>query len=144
LWDIAKGCGAVWTVRRFSGDERLVTLALLAVVVGHIWPAQLWFRGGKGVATSLGGLLIYDWQLVVAYGLIFVVPLALVRKTVLPGMIAYACLPLASFFLKHDPLKVTAVALLSALVLIAHRKNLVAECAALMARAGAAVKADKY
>lgn len=144
LWDIAKGCGAVWVVRRFSGDERLVTLALLAVVVGHIWPAQLWFRGGKGVATSLGGLLIYDWQLLISYGLIFALPFAFLRKTVLPAMIAYACLPLASYFLKHDPLKVTAVAILSACVLFAHRRNIVTECSALLARAGAEAKANKY
>jgi glycerol-3-phosphate acyltransferase PlsY len=143
LWDIAKGCVAVWAVRRFSGDERLVALALLAVVVGHIWPVQLRFHGGKGVATSLGALLIYDWQLVIAYGLIFVVPLAFMRKTVLPGLIAYACLPLASMFLKHDPMKVVAVSFLVAFVLIAHRRNFVEEYEALVAPTDPEAKANK-
>jgi glycerol-3-phosphate acyltransferase PlsY len=142
-WDVCKGCLVVWGARRFHGDERLVALALVAVVAGHIWPAQLRFHGGKGVATSLGGLLLYDWQLVMAYGLIFVVPLMLLRKSVLPGLIAYACLPLASMFLKHEPGKVVAVTLLVAFVLIAHRRNLVEECAALVARDDAEAKADK-
>jgi acyl phosphate:glycerol-3-phosphate acyltransferase len=143
LWDIAKGCAVVWAVRRFSADERLVALALLMVVVGHIWPAQLRFHGGKGVATSLGGLLIYDWQLVMAYGLVFVVPLLFLRRTVLPGLIAYVCLPLASMFLKHDPTKVVTVTFVVACVLIAHRRNIVDECEALVHHPDTEVKADK-
>jgi len=143
LWDLTKGCVAVWTVRKFSGDERLVALALLAVVVGHIWPVQLRFHGGKGVGTSLGGLLVYDWSLVVAYGLVFLVPFAFMRKTVLPGLIAYACLPLASLFLKHDPMKVVAVSFLAAFVLIAHRRNFVEEFEALGDQEDAEVKANK-
>ncbi|HEY9174183.1 MAG TPA: glycerol-3-phosphate acyltransferase [Verrucomicrobiae bacterium] len=144
LFDIAKGCGAVWAVRKYSGDERLVALAMLAVVVGHIWPVQLRFRGGKGVATSLGALLIYDWRLVIAYGLLFLLPFACLRKTVLPGLIAYGLLPLASFFLKHDGIKLTVVSFLVAFILIAHRRNLVKEFDALIARTPAdEAKADK-
>src|SRR6059036_3935005 len=71
IGDVTKGVLAVWAARHFLHDERYTAAALLAVVVGHIWPVQLFFRGGKGVATSLGGLLIYDWRLVVAYLLVF-------------------------------------------------------------------------
>jgi glycerol-3-phosphate acyltransferase PlsY len=143
-WDIAKGCLAVWAVRSFCNDERLVALAVLAVVVGHIWPVQLRFQGGKGVATSLGALFIYDWSLVVAFGLIFLLPFALMRKTVLPGLITFACLPLASLFLKHDPLKVCTVSCLVALVLIAHRRNLLRELEALGHHPDAEAKADEH
>lgn len=143
VFDIAKGCLAVWVVRKFSGDERLVALAMITVVAGHIWPLQLRFRGGKGVATSLGGLLIYDWQLVIAYGVLFLVPFVFLRKTVLPGLIAYGLLPLASLLLKHEPMKVVAVAVLIALVLIAHRRNFVEEYTALTARTGARAKPDQ-
>lgn len=143
VFDIAKGCLAVWVVRKFSGDERLVALAMIAVVVGHIWPVQLHFRGGKGVATSLGGLLIYDWELVIAYGVLFVAPFVFLRKTVLPGLIAYGLLPLASMFLKHESMKVVAVSLLVALVLIAHRRNFVEEYAALTTRTRARAKPDQ-
>jgi glycerol-3-phosphate acyltransferase PlsY len=143
LFDIAKGCLAVWAVREHSGDERLVALAMLAVVAGHIWPVQLRFRGGKGVATSLGALLIYNWQLVIAYGVLFVVPFAFLRKTILPGLIAYSLLPLASMFMQHDPMNVVAVSLTVALVLIAHRRNFVEEFEALSARPGAPAKPDQ-
>src|SRR5262245_52243120 len=59
LGDLAKGALAVWAVRHFSGNELLAGVALICVVVGHIWPITLQFQGGKGAATSLGALLVY-------------------------------------------------------------------------------------
>src|SRR5215472_4005302 len=44
LGDFVKGALAVWGVRFLTNDPRLVEIALLAVVMGHIWPAQLRFH----------------------------------------------------------------------------------------------------
>lgn len=58
LADLLKGMLAVWIGQIFGGDL-LAVLAGLFVVVGHNWPALLNFKGGKGIATSLGvGLMI--------------------------------------------------------------------------------------
>ncbi len=143
LGDVAKGVLAVWAAHRFTGNNLLAALAMLAVVVGHIWPAQLFFRGGKGVATSLGALVVYDYQLVIAYVVIFAAGFALSRRTVLPGLFAYICLPLISYWLDHDGLKVVIVAFLGAMVLFAHRKNFVEEIPALAARRGVAAKPER-
>jgi acyl phosphate:glycerol-3-phosphate acyltransferase len=127
LLDFAKGSLAVWAARQLAADERIVAAALLAVVVGHIWPAQLRFHGGKGMATALGALLVLDPHLVLAFAMVFLLCFAVLRKTVLPGLLAFAGLPLAGVFLDHSPASVFALALLAALVLFAHRKNLAAE-----------------
>src|SRR5262249_38527769 len=58
LGDFAKGVAAVWVAQHFTTDYRLVALALIAVVVGHVWPAQLRFHGGNGIPPSLGGLFL--------------------------------------------------------------------------------------
>jgi len=67
LGDFCKGALAVWAARHFTTDDRLVLLAMLAVVAGHVWPAQLHFQGGKGMATTLGALLVtigsWRWRL---------------------------------------------------------------------------------
>src|SRR6267143_201373 len=143
LGDVAKGVLAGWAARRFTGSDVLAALAMLAVVVGHIWPAQLFFRGGKGVATSLGALVVYDYQLVIAYVVIFAAGFALSRRTILPGLFAYICLPVVSYWLDHDGLKAGIVAILSALVLFAHRNNFVEEIPALAARRGVAAKPER-
>src|SRR5881296_2981108 len=100
LGDSAKGAFAVWAAQHLTKEDWLVQLSLLAVVAGHAWPVQLRFRGGKGIATSLGGLLIYDYHLAVAYALLFGSAWAVLRKTVLPGLFAFACLPLVSLYLE--------------------------------------------
>ena len=134
LADFAKGALAVWGARHFTTDDRLVALAMLGVVAGHIWPVQLRFRGGKGMATSLGALLIYDWHLVVAFVLLFGGALAVFRKTVIPGLLALVCLPITSLWRGRGAVEILGSAMLAGLVLLAHRKNLATEISLLLER----------
>jgi acyl-phosphate glycerol 3-phosphate acyltransferase len=60
LLDAAKGAIAVVAGLTFLGAEWAALAALLAAIIGHIWPMQLSFHGGKGVATGLGGMLAFD------------------------------------------------------------------------------------
>src|SRR5882762_1359931 len=127
LGDLAKGAFAVWAAGHFTKDDRLVALAMLAVVAGHVWPVQLRFHGGKGIATSLGALLVYDYHLALAFIILFVCAYAVLRKTVLPGLFAFACLPLVSVFLDQEHAKIVAMSVLAGIVLVAHRKNVMEE-----------------
>jgi glycerol-3-phosphate acyltransferase PlsY len=55
--DVAKGALPVVIGRVISGEPYVQTVAALAAVAGHDWPIYAGFRGGRGVATSFGGLL---------------------------------------------------------------------------------------
>src|ERR1041385_8199295 len=59
LGDLAKGAFAVWAAQHFTKDDWAVQLSLLAVVAGHVWPAQLRFRGGKRGAPPFGGGFVF-------------------------------------------------------------------------------------
>jgi glycerol-3-phosphate acyltransferase PlsY len=134
LFDFGKGALVVWTAEHFTKDARVIGFAMLAVVVGHIWPAQLRFRGGKGVATSLGALLVFDPQVAVAFVVLFAGLAAIFRRVTLPAMFALSCLPVAGMCLERHPDKVILYSLLSALVILAHRKNLTEKVSQFLAR----------
>jgi glycerol-3-phosphate acyltransferase PlsY len=138
---------AVWVARHYTNDVFVVSLAMVAVVMGHIWPLQLRGHGGKGMATSLGSLLAFDYRLVVAFVFLFAIPFAALRRTVLPGLFAISCLPLVSLCLEpdpsHNPGTVIGISVLAALVLVAHRKNLMEEVSRLAERRHAQPKHDR-
>jgi glycerol-3-phosphate acyltransferase PlsY len=143
LCDSGKGAVAVWLAREWTNNGHIALLAMLAVVFGHIWPIQLRFCGGKGVATSLGALLVFDYRVALMFSLLFLAGYLLTRKMVLPGMFAFACLPLVGWFFEHSGFTVALLAVLSAAILFAHRRNLVDEFAASGARHAAAPEGEK-
>ncbi len=59
LLDIGKGTLAVLAAKRLGPEY--AAWAALAVVAGHMFPPWLWFRGGKGVATSFGAIAVLSW-----------------------------------------------------------------------------------
>ena len=74
LSDIAKGSIAVLITNKFFSEH--VLLSFLIVYLGHIFPIWLKFKGGKGVATFIGGILIINYVLC----LVFLITWAVVAK----------------------------------------------------------------
>ena len=142
LGDMAKGALAVWIASEWTNNHHLAVLAMLAVVVGQIWPAQLYFRGGKGVATSFAALLMFDYRVALTILVVFLCGFAVTRKSLFPAMFAYVCLPLADGWFDRDGLTATLMAILSAMILFAHRRNIGEEIAGLLARRGVVPKPE--
>jgi glycerol-3-phosphate acyltransferase PlsY len=74
--DFGKGALAVWGAWEWTNNHHLAAVAMLAVVAGQIWPAQLRFRGGKGVAASLGALLVFDYRMALTFAVLFLAGLS--------------------------------------------------------------------
>lgn len=131
LGDFAKGALAVWLAREWTNDELCAALAVPAVVAGHLWPVQLKFRGGKGVITSLAALLVFDYRMALTCAALFAVIFIFTRKTLLPAMFGFLCLPAACWFFTRDNFITGVMTVLSVTILFAHRKNLAEEFGAL-------------
>ena len=74
LSDIAKGSIAVLITNKFFSEYSL--LSFLIVYLGHIFPVWLKFKGGKGVATFIGGILITNY----IFGLVFLITWGVIAK----------------------------------------------------------------
>ena len=127
LIDAAKGALAVWIAKQFSADARLQIVAMLAVVIGHNWPAQLHFRGGKGISTSIGALLVFDYHLLGFLAAAAILLVICLRRKTLGGLSAYAALPLVDWLWTKDSMRAFYLCLLALMILWAHRKNIADE-----------------
>jgi len=105
--------------------------AAIAVIVGHIFPVWLRFRGGKGVATGVGVFLMLTPLAVALAGVIFVLVVLRTRYVSLGSMLAAVAIPLFvllgnAFVQPVDHLMpILSVAMAGAmLIMFAHRENI--------------------
>lgn len=108
LCDILKGVIAVLLamgigkIDNFEHTEYLVQIAGLMVVLGHTFPVFFGFKGGKGVATSLGIILLANWQIGLIC-LVFALTLIILTRMVSLGSVAAAILfPILTIFISEN------------------------------------------
>jgi acyl phosphate:glycerol-3-phosphate acyltransferase len=93
LLDLLKGTAAVLIVAYFMpGAPQL--FAALGAFLGHLFPAWIGFRGGKGVATFLGCLLAVAWQAGLAFGIVWLAVAFLTRYSSAAALTASALTPI--------------------------------------------------
>lgn len=130
--DMLKGMLAVSLIKLFQLDPGsnlyINTQLLLAVfaVLGHIFPLYAQFRGGKGVATILGGVFAFMPFEALCCLVIFIVILSLTRYVSLGSMIGGLCFPVLTIFIFKEPIQCIIFSIMVGMLLIAtHKKNIV-------------------
>jgi glycerol-3-phosphate acyltransferase PlsY len=131
LLDAAKGAAAVLIAQNVSGSDWVKAAAAIAVIVGHIFPVWLRFRGGKGVATGVGVFIILAPVALLCAGVVFVSIVFFTRYVSLGSIMAAALIPLLVWLQNVfiDPVgdlrPLLAAAVVGALLIIfAHRGNI--------------------
>ena len=101
LCDFLKGfLPVILTMRMLDpGSGWLTALAAVAVMVGHIFPVYLGFKGGKGVSTAAGAALALCPLAVVIAGAVWVVVFFLSRYVSLASLAAALALPVSAWLL---------------------------------------------
>jgi glycerol-3-phosphate acyltransferase PlsY len=124
LLDGGKGAMAVLLARWMVGEESTYLIAGVAAVLGHNFPVWLKFKGGKGVATTLGTMLAAA-PLVGVFACLTWFAVALVfRYSSLAALVALALAPLYAELMVHDHWVALAFLALAILGWIRHRANL--------------------
>jgi acyl phosphate:glycerol-3-phosphate acyltransferase len=122
--DAAKGLLATLAAIALSAPPWVVVLVMIAVVAGHMWPAQLRFHGGKGIATMLGALIGYNILIALLIVGLFLFLFAIFRSLTIGGLLAIALTPFALIALGQPLTSVVALAIMAVLVVFAHRTNI--------------------
>jgi glycerol-3-phosphate acyltransferase PlsY len=130
LGDFLKGAIAVWAALFLGLNAWIVALVMVAVVAGHIWPAQLGFHGGKGLATAAGALLVLDFWVLATVVLVMAIAFAVLRQATPSGPVGAALAPGLAALLGHSREEVMGIALIALLILVAHRQDVRAVFAA--------------
>jgi len=121
LLDGAKGFLAVWLAWRYLPDA--APLAALGAVLGHCFPVWLGFKGGKGVATTLGVCLGLAWPVGLAYAVVWLALMGATRISSVGGMGAAVAAPVAAAATGHLDF-VPVLAAIALIVLWLHRANI--------------------
>jgi glycerol-3-phosphate acyltransferase PlsY len=123
ILDAMKGTFPVLAMTSFAGSTQAGILAGLAAFSGHLFPLWLGFKGGKGVATSIGVLFGLHWPLGVIFLAIWLAVAFLFRMSSLSALAASLLTPLWAFLLGRTDLMLP-VAILAAAIFVTHRANI--------------------
>jgi len=123
IFDGGKGAFAVWLATVLFGSEMAGLLAGFTAVLGHNFPVWLRFKGGKGVATTLGVLLIGAWQVGIGAILTWLVVAAAFRISSLAALAALAVSPVIALFFATPAHALMALGL-AVLGFVRHKANI--------------------
>ena len=136
ICDVLKGVIAIVIAivlgKIFQVEDKalLVQIAGVAVVLGHTFPIFFGFKGGKGVATSLGILLMSNWQIGLICLVFALVLMLLTRMVSLGSCMAAVLFPILTLFINENYIVSEGSSyfiysiILAVIVLYNHRSNI--------------------
>ena len=125
IGDAGKGWVAVLAARLLELPVEMVALTGVAAFVGHVYPVWLRFRGGKGVATAAGVLIAFDWRIGLGALVVWLAVVVITRYSSLAGLVAAVAAPLLTWWLHGAGPLLVAVVLMSVMLFVRHRANIV-------------------
>lgn len=136
ICDILKGIVAIliamfigWAFK-VENQSLLVQIAGIAVVIGHTFPIFFEFKGGKGVATSLGILVMSNWQIGLICLVFGIVLIILTRMVSLGSCAAAVLFPVLTLFITENYIVSKGTGyliysiILAVIILYNHRSNI--------------------
>ena len=123
ILDSLKGAIVVCIAHYFA-DFDIALIAGFAALVGHLFPAWLKFKGGKGVATTFGTLLALQPLLGIAACAIWLITALTTRYSSLSAIVAVALAPPIAYYLYDDANLTGFCGFVALLVIMKHRANI--------------------
>ncbi|MBW4082849.1 glycerol-3-phosphate 1-O-acyltransferase PlsY [Paenibacillus sp. S150] len=124
--DVLKGIAAVWLGTWAGGWGTWVAVACgIAAIIGHNWPLYFHFRGGKGIATTIGVMAtLCFWPALIA-GIVAIAAIVLTKYVSLGSLLFVALTPAVLIFSGFTPPELWGSLIIAVFAFWRHRSNIV-------------------
>jgi len=125
ILDVLKGVVPAYLAINFLTLNWQIVLVAISPILGHVFPVWLKFKGGKGVATTIGVLLIFlEWKILLVWPLIWLLVLVTSKTMSFTNLLMASFLPLAFWFSSFSLAYFIFGFILAILIWWTHRENL--------------------
>ena len=125
LFDGLKGALPVMLAHYFGFSLFELTIVLLCAFLGHVFPIFYGFKGGKGVATYLGGLIGLNFFVGLTFSIIWLIVAKVIKISSVAALTATLLSPIYFYFITTHNLKATLVIfLINLFIYFTHRENI--------------------
>lgn len=124
LIDFLKGALVTLIIRRIFGDE-FVPLAILGAVIGHDFPFYMKFKGGKGVATTLGALALFNFPLTLICYVVWVLGTVLTKMVSVGSILFFVSIIIVYSFMSNLAMSnILIIDIIALIGIIRHNDNI--------------------
>lgn len=118
--------GAVPTAAALYLDISLleVQLVMISAILGHVFPIFFKFKGGKAVATTIGGLLALNYIIALVFLGVWLITFLLTKISALGALFAAISLPVASYLVYNNFINAIPLLCITILIVITHQSNI--------------------
>ncbi|MNU58482.1 putative glycerol-3-phosphate acyltransferase [compost metagenome] len=126
ILDVLKGIAAIWLGRWLgSGSDWIPAICGIAAIIGHNWPIYFRFRGGKGIATTIGVMASLAFLPALIAGIIAIASIVLTRYVSLGSLLFVGLTPILLLIMgPHGPYFWTSL-IICVFAFWRHRTNIV-------------------
>ena len=101
LIDTIKGAVPIWIAQSLEMNSSGMILCSIMAIAGHNWPIFLNFRGGKGVATSLGIMMVLMKRQLLLWLVLVVIIFSLIKNFSFSMGLSFSLIPLSSWWMQE-------------------------------------------
>ena len=125
IFDGLKGAIPVILSHYFGLNMFELTIILLSAFLGHVFPIYYGFKGGKGVATYLGGLIGLSFFVGLTFSIIWLIVAKVMKVSSIAALTATLLSPIYFYFITtHDVRATMVIFLINLFIYFTHRENI--------------------
>ena len=125
IFDGLKGAIPIFLAHYFGLSLFELTIILLSAFLGHVFPIYYGFKGGKGVATYLGGLIGLNFFVGLTFSIIWLIVAKVIKVSSIAALTATLLSPIYFYFITTHDVKATLIIfLINLFIYFTHRENI--------------------